>query len=111
MANFVVRKQLELMLSWKIGIQMDFGVSVGKSAKYMHRWLNEVEYQSYLDTYFCGNADDAWRGVFVMCDLFESTAKQVAERMGYSYNHSEGKAARGFLEHVKELPIAAKEIY
>ena len=30
-----LRKQLEKMLSWKVGVQTNFSVSVGKSAKYM----------------------------------------------------------------------------
>ena len=40
MANFIVRKQLEKMLSWKVGIITGFSVSVGKSAKYMNKWLD-----------------------------------------------------------------------
>lgn len=52
MANYVVRKQLEKMLSWKIGFMTDYHVSVGKSAKYMYRWLSTEEYDQYLSTYF-----------------------------------------------------------
>jgi len=33
MMNFCVRKQLEKVLSWKIGIKTDFSVSVGKICK------------------------------------------------------------------------------
>lgn len=111
MANFVVRKQLEKMLSWKVGLVTDFGVSVGKSAKYMGKWLSETEYQKYLDTYFGKDIDGAWEAVFRMCDLFEETAGYVAEKLGYGYNFEEGRAARAFLEHVRKLPGDAKEIY
>lgn len=104
MANFVVRKQLEKMLSWKVGIETDFQVSVGKSAKYLYRWLEPEEYQGYLDTYFGGNIGEAWRAVFHMCSLFERTAEHVGSRLGYTYNAAEGKAARGFLEYVWKLP-------
>ncbi|MDE7205040.1 MAG: aminoglycoside 6-adenylyltransferase [Lachnospiraceae bacterium] len=104
MANFVVRKQLEKMLSWKVGIKTDFQVSVGKSAKYLYKWLDTEEYQSYLDTYFGGNTEEAWSAVLRMCDLFECASKYVARELGYSYNVEEGKAARGFLEHVRKLP-------
>ena len=48
MTNFVVRKQLEKMLSWKIGVKEDFGVSIGKSAKYMNRYLEKETYQRYI---------------------------------------------------------------
>lgn len=111
MANFVVRKQLEKMLSWKVGIDTDFSVSVGKSAKYLSRWLSEKEYQAYLDSYFGGRTEDAWRAVFAMCDLMEQATVYVAEKLGYTYDLEEGKAARGFLAHVQQLPKDAAEIY
>ncbi len=111
MANFVVRKQVEKMLSWKVGLKTNFGVSVGKSAKYLNNYLDKEEYQSYLDTYFRATTTDAWRAIFQMCDLFEEVTRQVAQGLGYTYCVEEGKAARAFLEHVAQLPKDAKEIY
>ena len=110
MANFVVRKQLEKMLSWKAGIRTDFQVSVGKSAKYLYRWLDADEYQGYLNTYFNGNVEEAWIAVLHMCDLFEQTAAYVGCKLGYAYNAEEGKAAREFLERVRKLPKDAKSV-
>ena len=46
MLNYVVRKQLEKMLSWKVGVITDYSVSVGKSAKYMYKWLSNQEWIS-----------------------------------------------------------------
>ena len=104
MANFVVRKQLEKILSWKVGLLTDFQVSAGKSAKYLYRWLEADEYQAYLNTYFNGKIAQAWDAVLHMCDLFEQTAMYVGNRLGYPYHAAEAKAARGFLEHVRKLP-------
>lgn len=111
MANFIVRKQLEKMLSWKVGIKTNFTVSVGKSAKYLYKWLSKEEYQNYLDTYFGGNVEDAWKAVFCMCDLFDSTARYAAEALGYVYDFEEAKAAAAFLKHVKELSKDAEGVY
>ena len=110
MANFIVRKQLEKMLSWKVGIQTNFQVSVGKSAKYLYRWLDRNEYQDYLDTYFGGNIEEAWIAVLHMCDLFEQTAKDVGYQLGYTYQAMEGEAAKAFLKRVQALPKDAKHI-
>lgn len=110
MTNFVVRKELEKMLSWKVGIKTDFQVSVGKSAKYLYRWLDADEYQGYLNTYFDGNVEKAWTSVMHMCDLFEQTAEFVGQKLGYVYNIAEGKAARGFLERVRKLPKDAESV-
>ena len=111
MANFVVRKQLETMLSWKIGIHTDFSVSVGKSAKYMGKWLEKAEWEEYLSTYFRCRTEEAWEAVMRMCTLFERTARFVGEKFSYPYNETEGKNARMYLEHVRMLPEDAKEIY
>ena len=111
MTNFVVRKQLEKMLSWKAGIKTDFSVSVGKSAKYLYRWLDEKEYQDYLRTYFGGDIEDAWRAVFDMCDLFDAEAQYVAEHLSYTYDKKEGEAAAAFLRHVRDLPKDAKGVW
>lgn len=111
MLSFCVRKQLEKLLSWKIGILTDFSVSIGKSGKYMHRWLSKEEWNDFLATYASGNVEECWKAVMIMCDLFEKTAEYVGEKLGYEYNHTEGKNARGFLEHVRVLPGDAAEIY
>lgn len=111
MTNFVVRKQLEKMLSWKAGIRTDFHVSVGKSAKYLYRWLDADEYRNYVSTYFGGEINEAWDAVFLMCDLFDHTSEYVAEKLGYTYHTDEAAGARGFLEHVRKLPEDAEEIY
>lgn len=111
MTNMVVRKQLEKLLSWKAGVKTDFTVSVGKSAKYLYRWLDEGEYDRYLSTYFGGDVEEAWEAVFRMCDMVDSVARELADRLGFTYNEKEAAAARGYLEHVRELPPDATEVY
>ncbi len=111
MTNFVVRKQLERILMWKIGIMTDFSVSVGKSAKYMNRWLGKEIYQSYLNTYFIAEVEEAWKAIFIMCDLFDKMAKEVAFDLNYCYNHSEAEMARKYLIDVRRLPKDAERLY
>lgn len=106
-----MRKQLEKLLSWRIGIATDFSVSVGKSGKYMHCWLPEEEWEMYLSTYCGGNVEECWQAVFRMCDLFKRTAIFVGNKLGYGYDMEEGKRCCEFLEHVRKLPEDATEIY
>lgn len=110
MANFVVRKQLERMLSWKAGIKTNFSISTGKSAKYLYKWISEEEYKEYLNTYFGGDTEEAWKAIFSMCGLFNSVAGFVARELEYNYNKKEAEAAEGFLRRVKNLPEDAAEI-
>ncbi len=111
MTNFVVRKQLEKMLTWKVGIITDFSVSVGKSAKYMNKWLGKEIYQDYLKTYFIADVEKAWTSVFIMCDLFDKMATEVAADLNYDYNDREAAMARKYLIDVSNLPKDADCLY
>ncbi len=111
MLNFYIRTELEKMLSWKIGADNDFAVSIGKSGKYMHRFLTKEEWKQYLSTYSVAETEACWEAVGRMCGLFEKTALYVGEKLGYAYNMEEGKNCQSFLEHVRRLPKDAKEIY
>lgn len=111
MVNHIIRKELLKMLSWKVGIMTDFSVSIGKSGKYINRWLTEVEWQEYLSTYFSADIEEGWDAVIRMCHLFEKTARYVGDKLGYEYQEIEGENSFSFLEHVRKLPKDAKEIY
>ena len=107
MTNLYVRPELGKMLSWKVGILTDFSVSVGKSGKYMYRWLEPEEWQEYLSTWFSCDVEEAWEAVLRMCRLFEKTAIFVGEQLGYEYNREEGENAFGYLKQVKDMPREA----
>lgn len=110
MINFCVRKQLEKMISWQIGLKTNFSVSVGKSSKYMYKWLTKEDYEKYLSTYSCGNMNDCWKSVFHMIDLFVPLAKNVANDLQFQYNENEEYVGTDFLKLVRELPKDAEEI-
>lgn len=111
MINNHIRPHLTNMLSWKIGIETDFSCSVGKSGKYMNRFLTEDMWQRYLKTYSDGEIEHIWEATFNMCHLFDEVAIEVAAKMGYRYNPIEAKSSLDFLEHVYTLPKNATEIY
>ncbi len=106
MLNFVVRKQLELLLSWKIGILSDYSVSIGKSGKYMYKWLSEKEWEAYLAT-FCGSdVGEVRKSVDIMCGLFRETAEWVAEKNGFKYNATEAENSYSYLKWAEEATEA-----
>ncbi len=111
MLNFVVRKQLEKMLSWKIGILTEYSVSIGKSGKYMCRWLTEEEWQTYLKT-FCGtDSEEMWNSVEIMCTLFFDISLWVAEKSGFEVNREEAEGSLLYLHKVRELGPEADHIF
>lgn len=110
MLNLPVRKQLEKMLSWKIGVLTDFSVSIGKSGKYMYKWLSKEEWNTYLETYPSAAVSAIWTATEKMCRLFEETAIWVGDKLRYPYNMKEGKNCQDFLLRVKNLPKDADQI-
>lgn len=111
MLNGCIRPELIRLLSWKIGAGQKYTVSIGKSGKYMYRYLDEAVWERFLATYPDASVEHIWESVFIMCGLFSQTAVWVAEKNGYTYNKEEGDASRGFLEHVRNLPKDAEEVY
>lgn len=109
--NETIRPQLVKILSWQVGIQTDFTVSVGKSGKYMYRWLSEDIWERFLKTYCNGVRKEIWESVFVMCDLFHQCAMYVGCELGFAYNMAEEQGSRKYLERVYALPHDAKEIF
>jgi aminoglycoside 6-adenylyltransferase len=98
-------------MEWKIGFDTNFTVSVGKSGKYMYRWLKEETWDIFLKTYPTGQVKSIWKSVFIMCDLFDDIAKDVACNMKVKYNEIEANNSLKFLKDVHLLPKNGKEIY
>lgn len=111
MLNDCIRPMLTRQLGFKIGIETDFSVSIGKSAKYMDKWLTPDVWERYLSTYSSAKTDEIWDAVVIMCDLFDEVASQVGDKLDFSYNASEAQNSRKYLERVHHLPKNANEIY
>lgn len=111
MVNLYVRPQLTSLLSWKVGIKTGFSVSVGKSGKYLYRWLPPEDWSEYLATYGPGNAEGMWEAAGVMCRLFDHAAREVSRELGFGYNKREAENCMAFLRHVRALPEDASAIY
>lgn len=110
MINKVVRDQLLAMLSFKVGILTDYSVSVGKSGKYLPKWLSAEEWKAYLDTFSGADIAAMWESVKTMCGLFARTARFVAEKSNYTYNEQEEAGCLLYLRKIRNLPADSTEI-
>lgn len=108
--NLCTRPELIRMLSWYVGIRTDFSSSIGKSGKYLYRYLPQEKCERLLRTYPQGNLDVMWQAVFEMCDFFNEMAEKVGKGLGYSYGKEEAHNSRLFLDCTYELPGDAQEI-
>ena len=75
----------------------------------MKEYLPPEVYSRFLATYGSAGEEEVWERVFAMCDLFQETALEVGESLGYSYNQQEARGSRLFLEYARALPKDASE--
>ncbi len=101
MYNCVVRNDLKDMISWYIGINTGFSVSVGKMGKHFKKFLTQELYTMYAQTYSDSSYENFWAAIFIACELFRSIAPEVADYFGYTYNWQDDKNMATYLNRVK----------
>ncbi len=107
----VIRFSLDEMVSWWIGCDQDFQVSVGKMGKYFKKYLPEVYWGLYKETYSDSDYEEFWDSIFITCELFRGLASDVAEQLLFTYPIDDDQKMTEYLKHVRNLPAGAEEIY
>lgn len=103
--------QLLQLLSWRIGFEQGFRVSVGKSCKYLQDFLPAAQWERLCRTYFHSNFSDLWESVEAACVLFHETALHLQAQSGLSYDAAEAEASYAFFRRVRTLPQDAQSIF
>jgi len=111
MLDEVVRAQLMKMLVWYIGVQTGFRINPGKYGKYYQKYLEPEIWELLLKTYADASYAHTWEAMFAMGSLFRKTAIRVAERFGFKYPHDSDRNVSAHLQHVRDLPRDAREMY
>lgn len=93
-----VRKMLLTMLEWKVGIETNFSVSIGKNSKYLKCYLDQDNWERLMNTYPCGDYEQVWDSLFETIDLFEQVALEVASILGYHYPIEDASKVRQYLK-------------
>jgi aminoglycoside 6-adenylyltransferase len=83
--NSWVREQLLTMLSWQAGIDTNFSLSVGKSHKYLDKYLPEQTGKRLLSTFKMDSEENLWAALNETIELFRESSKLVGSRLGYTY--------------------------
>ena len=67
--NQIVRHELLRMISWKVGIETGFKLSVGKNYKFIERYISEDLWEKLLSTYRMDSYENIWEALF-LCHQF-----------------------------------------
>lgn len=103
--NEYVRNMLVLMLSWYVGTRHDFQVSPGKEGKYFKKYLPEELYERFRKTYSDADYEHMWEAAFEMLYLFGDVARDVAEKLGFTYDEEEEQGIEKYMKMVRSGEI------
>ena len=98
MLETVVRPVFMKIVEWYIGANTNFLVSFGKGGKFMSKHLPGELYSKILSTYSDHQADNNWKSLDVMTDLFGQLAKAVAGKLNFGYDLEEEQNAITYLK-------------
>ena len=97
--NRILRFELLRMISWKIGIEKGFSLSVGKSYKFLDKYIPEDLWNRFLSTYRMDSYENVWRSLFICHQLFREVSKEVAELLGFAYPEYD----KNVTKHTKDM--------
>lgn len=83
--NQIVRHELLRMISWKVGIETGFSLSVGKNFKYINKYIDEDLWNRLLSTYRMYSYENVWEALLICHELFREVSKEVSEILGFIY--------------------------
>lgn len=92
-----VREMLLTMLEWKVGIETNFSLSVGKNNKYLKCYLDNDMWKRLMKTYPSGDYEQVWHAFFETIDLFEQVAIEVANILEYQYPFEDANKLKQYL--------------
>jgi len=100
MLETVVRPMFMNVISWHIGAEMNFSVSIGKAGKFMSNFLSPELYQQILQTYSDQVVENNWRALFLMMDIFGQLARAVSAKMKFRYVIGEEENVTAYLKQL-----------
>jgi aminoglycoside 6-adenylyltransferase len=106
-----LREPLLMMFGWEVGIRTNWKRSIGSKGKYLERYLPPDVWERYRRTFAGYRYENLWDSLFLCLEVFEASAKFVADTFGFRYPHETAHRVLRFLEHVRSLPEDAERIY
>ena len=87
-ANYLnrnLREELYRMLSWKVGFETNFSVSIGKHYRFFGHCVCYALWERILKTYNLNSYVETWESLFDIMQLFRGVSKEVADHLAYPY--------------------------
>jgi aminoglycoside 6-adenylyltransferase len=73
------------MISWQVGIETGFRLSIGKNYKFLDKYVSEELWEELLATYQMDSYEHVWEALFKCHELFREVSQEVAGLLNYNY--------------------------
>ena len=73
------------MISWNVGIETRFTLSVGKIYKFLDNYVPKDLWNRLLSAYCMDSYENVWRVLFICHELFRKVSKEVAGVLVFVY--------------------------
>ena len=83
--NQIVRYELLRMITWKVGIDTDFKLSVGKNHKFLKRYVSDELWKTLMTTYDLSSYEKVWESLSICQKLFREVSKEIAKLLSFEY--------------------------
>lgn len=99
--NGPFRPNLLTMLRWQVGIETSFSLSIGKSDKFLKKYVSDDTWNTLLSTYDMASYEKMWDALYASFELFRETSRHVAGTLGYRYPDYDEKVSR-YIEGIRQ---------
>ncbi len=82
----IVRKQLRTMLTWWVGYNTDFKISVGKSGNRLNKLIDPLWYEQLLNTFPTIEKALIFKALYTSLDLFHEVTQSVITYVDIDYD-------------------------
>ena len=96
-----VRKMLMKMLAWYVGAEIGFTVNVGKSNRFLKKYVNSTIWTRILNTYPNAEKISIWNSLIEMTNLFHKISLEVANKIDLNYNTKEAQNVKTYIKDMK----------
>ena len=93
---------LRTMLEVYVGVKNDFSVAIGKSGKYLPKFLSPELWERYLATFPDIRIENMWAALYRMQELFHEVGTETAAALGYSFPEEEYRKMQNYLHMLQE---------
>ncbi len=81
----IVRKELLRMISWQVGTEQGFHLSLGKNYKFLKRYIPEEMWKRLMGTYKMDSDTHMWESLEQCMAFFREVSAEAARRLDYPY--------------------------